>query len=157
TQMRMPMNPQPESVMRRKGRTMLQSGGKPYNLGEPPFESPIGARGQRLCVGEAFRIRTIDARETLGLAPRYTAEIEYRTDGATVTRAIDALTYRRLEAAARVCGWASASGMPEWACRLQLYVCDVCIERFNDIRETDAIAEGVRYFADVPASASPAE
>lgn len=88
---------------------------------------PFGAEGDRLWVRE-FHART-DRNDHL-TRPHYYADGTLRPD---------------LRHDAGLLIKYSAEDMPRWASRLLLEITDICIERVQDISESDAIAEGIKY------------
>jgi hypothetical protein len=116
---------------------------------EPPAGNPFGVPGNQFRVAEAFQIRTLDTESITGLATRHFAQVGYRSDESSARFEVDSLTYHQLQAS-RVRGWSPAARMPSWATRLFLEVLRIRTQRFQDISEVDAIAEGVRYFPDLP-------
>ena len=90
-------------------------------------QCPFGAIGDRLWVRE-FHART-DRNDHL-IRPHYYADGTLRPD---------------LRHDAGLLIKYSAEDMPRWASRLLLEITDICIERVQDISESDAIAEGIKY------------
>jgi hypothetical protein len=112
---------------------------------------PFGAHSAQLWVAEAFRIRTVDAQAESGLASRYFAHVDYRADESSARFEIDQSTYRKLEMS-RVRTWSPATRMPPWATRFILQIVAIRTECLQDISESDAIAEGARYFPLMPSA-----
>ncbi len=61
------------------------------------------------------------------------------------------ILYKATDDHAPVSKWTPSIHMPRWASRINLEIVGVDVERLKDIKDLDAIAEGVR-FAGVPAS-----
>lgn len=95
---------------------------------------PVGAlwsRGDRLWVREAFAYGwPVEENQAFPVCDQEHA-ITFRADGNRPFGGICS-------------GWKSPIHMPRWASRLTLVVCDVRVQRLQEISEADAKAEGVR-------------
>lgn len=92
---------------------------------------PYGQPGDRLWVREAFMQEPAD----------YCWEASVSTPSRPATTIYRADSDPRGEA--KGCGWKPSIHMPRSACRLELEVTSVRVERLNDCSEKDAIAEGL--------------
>ena len=109
---------------------------------ERPF--PYGKPGDRLWVREAFHIPGGYLDECL---------IDEIRSGISTLKGLG-VTYRADAPRLKPCdgGWQPSSRMPRWASRITLEITGVRVERVQKITKQDAIAEGARYFPDLPHS-----
>lgn len=70
-----------------------------------------------------------------------TGQVEYMFEGGAP---VGQIALARREASGII--WKPPMFMPRWACRIHLEITDVRCQRINDISESDAMAEGVRFF-----------
>ncbi len=94
-------------------------------------ECPQGQPGDRLWAREAWRVRG-------GREYEYQKEPDQVMYRATHEEDGFPLTWDSYK-------WRPSIHMPRWACRLVLDVVSVRIERLQDIRDADAMAEGVSF------------
>ncbi|WP_354678554.1 ASCH domain-containing protein [Cupriavidus plantarum] len=98
---------------------------------------PYGRPGDRLWVRETWQGPMWDGeledRPADAHSPQY---CQYAADGGSTPEFMDADDNLRQ-------GWRPSIHMPRWACRLQLEVTGVRVERLTDCSEADALAEGV--------------
>ena len=111
---------------------------------EPEMQSllrrcPYGALGDRLWVRETFA--KIDGQTQPWI------ETDYRATYTPGDRLGDSLGIKKR--------WTPAIHMPRSACRIELDVTGVRVERLQDISDADAIAEGVRRFPDLTYRGEP--
>jgi hypothetical protein len=105
---------------------------------ERPYNSPYGQPGDRLWVREAFRF--YDSRtECACYDPCNCA----RDNGKPI--------YRATADCSGEYKWKPSIHMPRWASRITLEIVSVRVERLNEIRPADCIAEGIEVgdFADI--------
>ncbi len=101
-------------------------------LGLIAFQCPYGQPGDQLWVRENWQVGDIwDGTKPSLLTPRH--DILYPADG----------SYRSGKALAGMGKVRPSIFMPRWACRIQLEIVSVRVERLRDITEQDALAEGV--------------
>ena len=87
-------------------------------------------------------------KETWAVIPntgshRWDSDHAYRADGAVHS---GKWFYNRPDLLEQVERWTTSIHMPKWASRLSLRVCDMRMERLQDISHIDAVAEGVGIF-----------
>lgn len=96
-----------------------------------------GQAGDRLWVRETWQGPMWDGeledRPADAHSPKY---CQYAADGGPIPEYMDAEDNLRQ-------GWRPSIHMPRWACRLELEITGVRVERLNDCSEEDAIAEGI--------------
>lgn len=101
---------------------------------------PYGKPGDHLWVREAHQVRMISEEN----GNKWHASVAYRADDAYAQVEIQRATYQKLESAGSKSGWTPGIHMFRWACRLELEITGVRVERLQDISEGDSIAEGCR-------------
>ncbi len=98
---------------------------------------PYGRPRDRLWVRETWQGPMWDGdwedRPADPHSPKY---CQYAADGGPAPECMDADDNLRQ-------GWRPSIHMPRWACRLELEIAAVRVERLNDCSEADAIAEGI--------------
>ncbi|WP_454752198.1 hypothetical protein [Cupriavidus necator] len=98
---------------------------------------PYGQPGDRLWVRETWQGPMWDGnwedRPADAKSPKY---CQYAADGGPIPEYLDAEDNLRQ-------GWRPSIHMPRWACRLELEISGVRVERLNDCSVADAIAEGI--------------
>lgn len=126
------------------GRTIPLQGAIWHTRTGECLASPYGQPGDRLWVREAW---SIDMMGAFGTDKGYdsTYELTYKAGGNE--REIRVLPgepdpYIKLYDTQRG-DWRPSIHMPRWACRLELEITGVRVERLNDCSEADAAAEGV--------------
>ena len=112
----------------------------PLRAGGNPLPCPYGQVGDRLWVRETWARNENQLSDT-----RMDTSIVYRAD--TEQRALDNGGEKP---------WRPSIHMPRWACRINLQITDVRIERVQDISRGDAMAEGCP-FANMAAGPDPRE
>lgn len=104
--------------------------------------APYGQAGDRIWVRETFQGPLFDG-ERMDEFRRDSTKFEtpkfcvYAADGGGAPEFQDADENL-------VCRWRPSIHMPRWASRIQLEIVSVRVERLNDCREADALAEGVK-------------
>ncbi|VVA47957.1 hypothetical protein SERVES_01678 [Serratia ficaria] len=93
---------------------------------------PFGRIGDRLWVREAFGMQV--RRDGLGGTGEFRV---YRASNP------DAVKYTTACGKSVPVKWTPSIHMPRWACRILLEITAVRVERLSDIRNSDAVAEGV--------------
>jgi hypothetical protein len=113
------------------GRGIGNQWGFPYASPERWYKCPYGLEGQRLWVRETF---WIPPGERISKS-----QIVFRADKPNFMegRTINKITSHHYK-------WRPSIFMPRWASRITLQVDSVRVERVQDIREADAMAEGIR-------------
>jgi hypothetical protein len=101
---------------------------------------PYGQPGDQLWVREAWRTyASLDDVRPSAIVPG--AGIQYEAGGSNVHGAHSLHGMGKLR---------PSMFMPRWASRIQLEITGIRVERLLDIREDDAMAEGIRRFDDIP-------
>ncbi|EAB2302862.1 hypothetical protein SKB45_003970 [Salmonella enterica] len=98
------------------------------------FACPYGEIGDRIWVRETFRVHS-RATDVATLVYRASVRNSWTEQTHRVPIAV-------CDKQATPEKWTPSIHMPRWASRITLEITDVRVERLNDIRECDAIAEG---------------
>lgn len=113
----------------KKGLVVWEGNGCEYAVDE--LRCPYGMVGDRLWVREAWSTCGIyDKKAPRDMAPFWLGTIRYLASGQKSGRT------------------RASMHMPRWACRLELEIVSVRVERLNDISSADALAEGVSCHPD---------
>jgi hypothetical protein len=142
SQTRRVIKPQPELHNDCVGQYFMWKSAK-YSIGRFLSQCPYGVTGDQLWVRETFasfsqrHLKDHDATYPIHThCPHYPDVIAiYRESGADFPHHFHVDGYAR---------WKPSIHMPHWASRIRLQITGHSVERVQDIREGDAVAEGVR-------------
>lgn len=110
---------------------------------------PYGQPGDRLWVRETWRTEELDEGDEASGADigtdgvRFAADETFRVIENTREASDRWCVAHNADSRKLVSKWRPSIYMPRWACRLELELTQVRVERLQDISEKDAIAEGI--------------
>ncbi|HCR3334557.1 TPA: hypothetical protein ON538_000659 [Morganella morganii] len=124
-----------------EGKAVWAIGDSPLLKDPIRLNCPLGKIGDRLWVRETWQGPLVDYENSNKLykdpEPFQTIKnCVYKADGDACPEYFDADDNLRY-------GWKSSAQMPRWASRILLEITDIRVERLQNIREEDAVAEGV--------------
>lgn len=124
-----------------EGKAVWAIGDSPLLKDPIRLNCPLGKIGDRLWVRETWQGPLVDYENSNKLYkdPELFQTIKncvYKADGDACPEYFDADDNLRY-------GWKSSAQMPRWASRILLEITDIRVERLQNIREEDAVAEGV--------------
>lgn len=113
--------------------------------------SPYGQPGDRLWVRETWRTEELDDDDEASGSDIGTDGVRFAADGVfrSIENTIEAserwgVTHNSTDSRKLFSRWRPSIHMPRWACRLELELTQVRVERLQDITEEDAKAEGLK-------------
>ena len=146
TQTRRVLKPQPPKWVGEFGRTTFTPPGHLSGRGtfaggvsEKFFRCPYGLAGHRLWVRETHCYERASGTD-LGPDPGWSVVVRYMADNVMEARTVSREEWSGVRVGVRT---RPSIHMPRWACRLELDVTDVRVERVQDISAEDVLAEGM--------------
>jgi hypothetical protein len=108
------------------------------------YSCPFGTPGDRLWVRETWYCNHFEVQKGPYLQPADMVDLDQAREDGDLVYAADGLTPYEQEQPT----WKPSIHTPRWVSRILLEITDVRVERLKDISEEQALAEGVRPYAD---------